>query len=306
MRQPRTIVLALCTVLLLAGCKAVAPAPDDAAIKTAIQSKLYQDSTLRGRGIQVDSQKGVVTLTGAVNSDAEKSLAEQLSNQAPGVQRVDNQLSVSQPPAPVPAAAQPRVPSARARTSPAESQPSPSASAARTRPSTVTIPSGSVITVRMIDGIDSKTNQSGQSFAASVAAPVAVGDQVVIPQGSDATVKLVSAKSSGKFTGSAELQLQLASVTVRGTPYDVQSGSYQQSGGSRGKKTAKVVGGGAAAGALIGALAGGGKGAAIGAGIGAGAGAGYQVLTKGSTVKVPSETKLDFTLAAPLNVAAGR
>lgn len=298
MRQPRTIVLALGTVLLLAGCKAVAPAPDDAAIKTTIQSKFYQDSTLSGRGIQVDSQKGVVTLTGTVNSDAEKSLAEQFANQASGVQKVNNQLSVSQPPAP--AAAQPRASSARARTAPSASQ---SAAASPARPSTVTVPSGSVITVRMIDGIDSKTNQPGQSFAASVAAPVAVGDRVVIPQGADATVKLVSAKSSGKFTGSAELQLQLASITVRGTPYDVQSGNYQQSGGSRGKKTAKVVGGGAAAGALIGALAGGGKGAAIGAGIGAGAGAGYQVLTKGSTVKVPSETRIDFTLAAPLNVS---
>jgi BON domain-containing protein len=301
MREPRTIVLALCTVLLLAGCKAVAPAPDDAAIKTAIQSRLYQDPALSGRGIQVDSQQGVVTLTGTVNSDAEKSLAEQFSLQAPGVKQVVNQLSVSQ----APAAAQ-----RRARTSAASSptptaapQPSPSGTAAPARPSRVTVPSGSVITVRMIDGIDSKTNKAGESFAASVAAPVAVGDQVVIPQGADATVRLVSAKSSGKFTGSAELQLQLASITVRGTAYDVQSGNYQQSGGSRGKKTAKVVGGGAAAGALIGALAGGGKGAAIGAGIGAGAGAGYQVLTKGSTVKVPSETRIDFTLAAPLNVS---
>jgi BON domain len=302
MRQSRTIVLALCAVLLMAACKAVPPAPDDAAIKTAIQSKFYQDPTLSGRGIQVDSQQGVVTLTGTVNSDAEKSLAEQLSVQAPGVQKVVNQLNVSQPPAA--AAAQPRASSARARTAPtAASEPGPSAAAAPARASTVTVPSGSVITVRMIDGIDSKTNKAGESFAASVAAPVAVGDQVVIPQGSDATVKLVSAKSSGKFTGSAELQLQLASVTVRGTPYNVQSGNYQQSGGSRGKKTAKVVGGGAAAGALIGALAGGGKGAAIGAGIGAGAGAGYQVLTKGSTVKVPSETRIDFTLAAPLSVS---
>lgn len=40
-------------------------------------------------------------------------------------------------------------------------------------------------------------------------------------------------------------------------------------------KTAKRVGGGAAAGAAVGALAGGGKGAAIGAGAGAGAGALY-------------------------------
>ncbi len=310
MRKPRTIVLALCTVLLMAGCKA--GAPDDAAIKTAVQFKLYQDSTLRGRGIQVDSQNGVVTLTGTVNSDAEKSLAEQLSVQAPGVKQVVNQLSVSPPPAQT--SAQPRAPSARARKSlPAPSSPptaaptapqsSQSASASPARPSTITVPSGSVITVRMIDSIDSQTNRPDQTFAASVAAPVAVGNQVVIPQNSDATIRLVSASSSGKFTGSAQLQLQLVSVTIRGTRYDVQSGNYQQSGASRGKRTAETVGGGAAVGALLGALAGKGKGAAIGAGVGAAAGAGYQVLTKGSKVKVPSETRIDFTLAAPLNVA---
>jgi len=191
MRKPRTIVLALCTVLLMAGCKA--GAPDDAALKTTVQSRLYQDSTLRARGIQVDSQKGVVTLTGTVNSDAEKSLAEQLSVQAPGVKEVVNQLSVSQPRAQ--AYAPPRTHSARARTSPAASSPSAAASPA---PSTVTVPSGSVITVRMIDGIDSKTNRADQTFAASVAAPVVVGNQLVIPQDSDTTVRLVSASSLKK------------------------------------------------------------------------------------------------------------
>lgn len=290
MREPRTIVLALCAVLLMAGCKAVAPAPDDAAIKTTIQSKFYQDSTLSTRGIQVDSQQGVVTLTGTVNSDAEKSLAEQLSTPVPGVKQVVNQLSVSAPAA----AAQP----------PATSPSGEGANATPARPATATVPSGTVITVRMIDGIDSKTSQPGQTFAASLAAPVAVHDRVVIPQGSDATVRLVSASNSGKFRGSAQLQLQLASITVRGKAYDVQSGSYQQSGASRGKRTAETVGGGAALGALVGALAGRGKGAAIGAGVGAAAGTGYQVLTKGSTVKVPSETRIDFTLAAPLRVAS--
>jgi BON domain/YMGG-like Gly-zipper len=308
MRKPRTIVLALCTVLLMFGCKA--SAPDDAAIRTSIQSRLYQDSTLRARGIQADSQKGVVTLTGTVNSDAEKSLAEQLSVQAPGVKEVVNQLNVSQPRA-AQASAQSRAPSPRVRTSPAPTSPPAASTAPQSgqvvtsspaRSSTVTVPSGSVITVRMIDGIDSKTNTPDQTFAASVAAPVVVGNQVVIAQNSDAIVRLVSASSSGKFKGSAQLQLQLVSVTARGTRYDVQSGNYQQSGASRGKRTAETVGGGAALGALVGAIAGKGKGAAIGAGVGAAAGAGYQVLTKGSTVKVPSETKIDFTLAAPLNV----
>jgi hypothetical protein len=47
-------------------------------------------------------------------------------------------------------------------------------------------------------------------------------------------------------------------------------------------------------------LAGGGRGAAIGAASGAAVGGGVQVLTKGQQVKIPSETRLNFTLQQPL------
>lgn len=55
-------------------------------------------------------------------------------------------------------------------------------------------------------------------------------------------------------------------------------------------------------GAVIGALAGGGRGAAIGAGSGAAAGTAAQVMTAGQKVKIPSETRLTFTLQNPLNM----
>jgi len=60
--------------------------------------------------------------------------------------------------------------------------------------------------------------------------------------------------------------------------------------------------GGAALGALIGAIAGKGKGAAVGGAIGAGAGTAVQASTKGEQVQIPPETKLDFTLKAPLTL----
>jgi len=55
-------------------------------------------------------------------------------------------------------------------------------------------------------------------------------------------------------------------------------------------------------GALIGGLAGGGKGAAIGAAAGGGAGVGLQAFTKGKQIKIPSETRLDFTLQQPFDI----
>jgi len=72
------------------------------------------------------------------------------------------------------------------------------------------------------------------------------------------------------------------------------------------KRTGMYVGGGALAGTLVGALAGGGKGAAIGAVAGGAAGAGVQVLTKGSQVKIPAETLLQFKLNQDLQLAANQ
>lgn len=170
------------------------------------------------------------------------------------------------------------------------------------QPESFTIPSGTIVRVQTIDRIDSSRNQPGDEFAAIVESPVAVGDRVVIPRNSDARLRLVEARSAGRMTGRSELQLELISITVGEVSYPAQSSVHQQQGSSRGTRTAETVGGGAALGALIGAIAGRGKGAAIGAAVGAGSGAAVQAVTHGEQVKVPPETKLDFTLRAPLTI----
>lgn len=55
----------------------------------------------------------------------------------------------------------------------------------------------------------------------------------------------------------------------------------------------------------IGGIFGKGKGAAKGAAVGAGAMAAVQLLTHGKQVKIPSETKLDFTLSSPVHINIG-
>jgi hypothetical protein len=170
------------------------------------------------------------------------------------------------------------------------------------QPEHITIPVGTVVTVRMIDSIDSQRNRPGEEFAATVDAPIVVGDRVVIPRGSDARVRLVQSASAGRMAGRSELQLELVGLAVGSNTYSVESGRYEKQGASRGTRTAETVGGGAALGALIGAIAGHGKGAAIGAAVGAGAGTAVQAGTHGQQVKVPSETKLDFTLKVPITV----
>jgi hypothetical protein len=169
--------------------------------------------------------------------------------------------------------------------------------------STVELPAGTNLSVRMIDGVDSETARLGQTFAGSLDEPVMLNGETVIPRGADVTVKLVDSKESGKLTGRAELTLDLMSVRVNGRMVDINTQSVSRESSSRGERTAKVAGGTAAVGAIIGAIAGGGKGAAIGAGVGSAAGAGVQVFTRGQQVKVPSETLLEFRLQQPATVA---
>src|SRR5437667_146145 len=69
--------------------------PDDKAIISDIQAKLFQDSVLKTRDIRVTSSKGVVVLTGRVQTDLEKAGAERLASQASGVKQVENQLAVA-------------------------------------------------------------------------------------------------------------------------------------------------------------------------------------------------------------------
>ena len=154
----------------------------------------------------------------------------------------------------------------------------------------------------MIDGVDSKVNTTGQVFKASLDAPIVVDDRVIVPKGADVYVKLVNASSAGKIKGRSELTLDIQSIIFQGRTYNVSTSDVKQAGASRGKRSAATIGGGAVLGALIGGLAGGGKGAAIGAGVGAGAGTGVQVFTKGQQIKIPSETRLDFTLQQPFDI----
>jgi hypothetical protein len=160
-----------------------------------------------------------------------------------------------------------------------------------------TLASGTVLTVRMIDSVDSERDHVGQTFRASLDEPVAdSGGNTLIPRGADVVVKLVDDQQSGKIAGRTVLTLDLASVRVNGRDVDINTQSVTEQSSSRAGRSGKVIGGTAALGAIIGAIAGGGKGAAIGAGAGAGAGTVAEVATKGQRVHIPSETRLTFTL----------
>lgn len=348
-----TLMLASCDRLMEMGQK-----PDDQAITSEVQAKLFADAVLKTRDIRVSSANGAVALAGSVNTELEKAAAENLAKQVKGVKQVTNGLIVaaaasapaaapvetataarpapepesapvekpkrqpksrhsestpaaakaSKPAAPAESAAQPAeaAPAAQAASTPTPAASAPAAVAPEPAPvrqaEQITIPAGTTITVRMIDGIDSSQNRAGEEFSATVDAPVVVDDRVIIRRGADARVRLRLAASAGRMTGRSELEVELVGLAAGNQTYAVETAVVEKTGASRGKRTAATVGGGAALGGLIGAIAGKGKGAAIGAAVGAGAGTAVQAATKGEQVQIPPETKLDFVLKAPLTV----
>lgn len=327
MRETRFVtgILLAAALAFFSACGQVSSS-DDAAITREIQSSLYQDQTLKTRDIRVTTQAGTVVLTGQVQTAQEKATAERLARQARGVKQVVDELVITTAPAQKAAtqparrrpatAAEARAPSAppvvkpesapaKAPASEASVAPIAKQKAAQPpppKPVVLTVPAGTVVSVKMIDAIDSSSSQPGTEFAASLVSPVAAGERVVFSAGSNARVRLTHAQQAGHMKGTSELQVELASLSRGGKSYPVRSTAAVAKGGSRGKQTAKRVGGGGVVGGLIGGIAGGGKGAAIGAGAGAGAGALVQVFTKGSKVQIPSEARLDFSLTAPVSV----
>ena len=166
----------------------------------------------------------------------------------------------------------------------------------------VTVPSGTVLTVRMIDPVDSAVNQTGEMFRATLDEPLVVSGRTIATRGANVTTKLVSVEEAGRISGRSELALILYDITINGRRYEITSEQVTQQGSSRGTQTAQRVGVGAVIGAVIGGIAAGGGGAAKGAAAGAGAGTAVQVLTHGENVQIPAESRLEFTLSTPLNL----
>jgi len=92
-------VLVLSVVVALSGCqsttgKTAGQTMSDATISTAVQTKLTSDRVSNFTRVDVDTERGVVNLSGVVQSPEQRSRAEQLARQVDGVVRVNNNLQV--------------------------------------------------------------------------------------------------------------------------------------------------------------------------------------------------------------------
>lgn len=66
----------------------------DASISTMVQSKLTADRVSNFTRVDVDTERGVVNLSGVVQSAEQKAKAAEIARQVNGVKRVNNNLQI--------------------------------------------------------------------------------------------------------------------------------------------------------------------------------------------------------------------
>jgi hypothetical protein len=211
----------------------------------------------------------------------------------PAAPAADQPTSAGQPTPSAPAAGQPGQ---------TDGQPAAAAPQAPPPPAVIELPAGTRLRVRLDSDLGSNTSQPGDRFSATIADPVVVNGQTVIPQRERAEGTVVDAKALGHFKGGALLSIRLERVHTRWGSYPVATSSIDRAEKGKGKRSAGFIGGGAAFGALIGGLAGGGKGAAIGAVAGGGAGTAGTAFTGNKQIVLPAETLLTFRLEHSVHI----
>ncbi|MDB5987958.1 MAG: phospholipid-binding protein [Nevskia sp.] len=77
-----------------ASSSSVGGAVDDAAITTKVKAALIAESSLKAGDIKVETNQGVVALTGTVGTADQGAKAEQIAKATAGVTSVNNQLTV--------------------------------------------------------------------------------------------------------------------------------------------------------------------------------------------------------------------
>jgi osmotically-inducible protein OsmY len=90
-----TLLAAILAAPLVAGCgKTIGETIDDTTITTRVKTAMLNDPAVGGLRIDVDTYKGVVTLSGRVKSQGEHDQALALARKVDGVTEVKDALQV--------------------------------------------------------------------------------------------------------------------------------------------------------------------------------------------------------------------
>ncbi|HWH69285.1 MAG TPA: hypothetical protein VNT26_07855 [Candidatus Sulfotelmatobacter sp.] len=159
---------------------------------------------------------------------------------------------------------------------------------------TVTLPQGTALQIRMVDGVDSSKDAPGKRFTGTLESNLSANGVTLAPAGTTVHGQLAQAQQAGRVAGQSVLSLVLTDIVLNGEAKPLSTEPLTMTGQAEGRQTARR----GAAGAIIGGIAGGGEGAGKGAAIGAGTAA----VKKGQAVSVLPGALVEFRLNQPLTV----
>src|SRR5215469_10231888 len=87
----------------------------------------------------------------------------------------------------------------------------------------ITLPSSSVIHIRLADEVNSSHDKAGALYTGTVDPSVLIHDHVVIPRGTEAHIRLVEVKKGGHLHGKAKVRLELVSLIMNGERLGVET-----------------------------------------------------------------------------------
>lgn len=167
----------------------------------------------------------------------------------------------------------------------------------------VTIPAGTVFSLRLETGAGSRTSRVEDPVRAVLRSPVRVGNATVLPAGTAFTGHVTNVRRPGRVKGRASVSVTFHQlVTPDGERYLARTSSVSRTARGTKRKDALKIGVPAAGGAIVGGIVGGKKGAAIGGAVGGGAGTAAVLTTRGPDVYLRPGTIVSVRLRAPLTV----
>jgi len=181
---------------------------------------------------------------------------------------------------------------------PQQAAPAP---APRYVPTTITLPAGTWVTMRLNEPLSSNHNQTGDAFTGTLLEPIIANGLLIARRGATVTGIVTEAQKAGRVSGVSHLKLELTGIQLAdGRQVQVKTKLIDRRGNTSYGRDAAAIGTTTGVGAAIGAGVNGGVGAGVGAAAGLVVSTVGVLFTRGRPVVVGPETPLTFSMETPL------
>jgi hypothetical protein len=198
-------------------------------------------------------------------------------------------------------------PKEQAEAAPPAFDPAPQLQPNRPPVGSLTVPAGTLLTVRISQPLSSDHNQPGDGFTAALQQPLVVDGLVVARRGQTVLGTVTEAVKAGRAKGVSHLGIEIGQLTlVDGQQVPVKTNLLDRKGNTSVGRDAVGIGATAGVGAAVGAGVAGGLGAGVGAAAGGVLGVAGVLLTRGQPTIIYPETLLTFRLANPVTISTER